>query len=520
MQCMQRETKKGQHKLFDNQSIQHQQLEQNSILKKENIDPNLENTIEIFKSIYSIPLNSDIKIRNILIGGLNKKASIIYISTISDSKIIENHVIEALLSNNDETKDIENIISAQSIKTFEKIEDVLSEINKGNAAVLVDSYSEAYLIGTSNFQGRAIEKTENEVILKGPKEAFNEKGSTNISLIRKKIKSENLVVEVIPVSQTSNNELYIVYMKDLVNNELLNTIKEKVNSLEVDSIQNLSLMEQYIEDRKTSIFPTILYTERPDRAASFIEDGFIVLLMENSPSSLVLPATFWSFFHTSEDYYLRFLYGNFIRILRLLALLITLFISATYTAITNYHVEMLPTDLLLAISATREIVPFPTVVEILLMEIAFELIREAGLRVPSPIGPTIGIVGALILGQAAVQANIVSPLVVIIVALGGLSSFAIGDISMNFAIRLIRFLFILSAALFGFYGMTAMFSVLLLYMVSLKTFGVPYMAPMSPKYISSKDTIYRKMVQNQLFRPGYLKPKDMKKKREINDGQS
>lgn len=181
---------------------------------------------------------------------------------------------------------------------------------------------------------------------------------------------------------------------------------------------------------------------------------------------------------------------------------------------------MLPTDLLLAISATREIVPFPTVVEILLMEIAFELIREAGLRVPSPIGPTIGIVGALILGQAAVQANIVSPVVVIIVALGGLSSFTIGDISMNFAIRLIRFLFILSAALFGFYGMTAMFSVLLLYMVSLKTFGVPYMAPMSPKYISSKDTIYRKMVQNQLFRPGYLKPKDMKKKREINDGQS
>ncbi|WP_346234855.1 spore germination protein [Lysinibacillus telephonicus] len=312
--------------MFDNQSKQHQQLEQNSLLKKKSIDPNLESTIEILKTIYSIPLNSDIKIRNILIGGLNKKASIIYISTISDSKIIEKQVIEPLLSNNDDSKDIENIVSAQSIKTFEKIEDVLSEINKGNEALLVDGYSEAFLIGSSNFQGRAIEKTENEVVLKGPKEAFNEKGSTNISLIRKKIKSENLVVEVITVSQTSKNELYIVYKKDLVNNELLNTIKEKVNSIEVDSIQNLSLMEQYIEERKNSIFPTILYTERPDRAASFIEDGFIVLLMENSPSSLVLPATFWSFFHTSEDYYLRFLYGNFIRILRLLALLITLFI--------------------------------------------------------------------------------------------------------------------------------------------------------------------------------------------------
>lgn len=512
---------KQQDKQQDNQQQQPGQssTEQNP-LKNKKIDPSLENTIEALKFLYTMPSNSDVKIRNILIGGLNKNASILYISSISDSKIIENQVIEALLTNNDDSKLIEDIVYAQSVKTVEKFEDVLSEVNSGNAALLVDSYQKAYIIGSSNFQGRAIEKTENEVSLKGPKESFNEKGSTNISLIRKKIKNENLIVEVTPVSKRLKNEVYIVYMKDLADDQLLNSIKEKLSSLNVDSIQNLSLLEQYLEEHSKSIFPTILYTERPDRAASFIEDGFIVLLMENSPSSLVLPATFWSFFHTTEDYYLKFIYGNFIRSLRLFALFITVFISATYISITNYHVEMIPTDLLLAISATTEVVPFPAIVEILLMEIAFELIREAGLRVPSPIGPTIGIVGALILGQAAVQANIVSPLVVIVVALGGLSSFAVGDISMNFAIRLTRFIFIFSAAFFGFYGMTAVFTVLILYLVSVKSFGVPYLAPMAPTFVSSKDTVYRKMIPNQLFRPGYIKPKDMKKKQAMKNEQS
>lgn len=172
---------------------------------------------------------------------------------------------------------------------------------------------------------------------------------------------------------------------------------------------------------------------------------------------------------------------------------------------------MIPPDLLLAIAATREKVPFPAIIEIIMMEIAFELIREAGLRVPNPIGPTIGIVGALILGQAAVQANIVSPIVVIVVALGGLSSFAIGDISMNFAIRISKFLLIISAGFLGIFGMTAFFSLGLIYLVSIKSFGIPYLSPLTPKYISSDDTIFRRVLQNEVFRPGYVKPKELEK---------
>ena len=226
---------------------------------------------------------------------------------------------------------------------------------------------------------------------------------------------------------------------------------------------------------------------------------------------LVLPATFWTLFHSPEDQYLRAPYGNFIRFLRVIALLIAVFTSSFYMAITNFHVGMIPPDLLMAVAGTRERVPFPSVIEVLMMEIAFELIREAGLRVPSPIGPTIGIVGALILGQAAVQANIISPIVIIVIASSGLSSFIVSDVSMNFAIRMIRFLFIISAAFIGMYGVTAVFIAGLFYLVTLTSYGTPYFAPMTPFFTSSDDLIIRHIKIKERFRPGYLKPKDMVK---------
>lgn len=496
-------------KLYDQQSSQ-DAIE----LKKQVISSSLVKTTNTFKSIYSYPDNKDIKFRDLTIGGTNKKACMLYINTIVDTKVLEEQAISPLLLNQDSSNKIEEIISIQSMSTNQKIQDILVEVNKGNVALFVDGLEQAYIISASNFQGRGIEKAENEISLIGSKEAFNEKVMTNISLIRKKIKNENLVFESTTISKRSKNDLFIVYVKDLVSEDLLKSVKDRVDSIEVDSVQNLALLEQHIEEKKFSIFPTILNTERPDRAATFLEDGYIILLMDNSPASLILPATFWSFFHTAEDRYLRFFYGNFTRLLRLIAIFIAIFTSAIYVAVTTFHAEMVPPDLLLAIAATREKVPLSALLEVLALELAFELIREAGLRVPSTIGPTIGIVGALILGQAAVQANIVSPIVVIVVALGGLSSFAVGNISLNFAVRLCRFIFILAAGLFGIYGVTAAFVLGMFYMVSVKSFGVPYLSPLTPKYLSSGDTIFRRLIKSELFRPGYLKPRDMKKKRE------
>ncbi|GAA0315391.1 spore germination protein [Bacillus carboniphilus] len=488
------------------------QTDQDIDLKDKRIQKNYEANLTVLKQIYNVPTNVDVKFRDIHLKGSNKKACLIFIASITDTKTIEMHVLHPLLTHSFQDTKVDEIISAQNIQSVNTIRDILTDLNKGNAVLLIEGENTGYTVECSNVQSRSVDKAEDEVILKGPKEAFNEKAVTNISLIRKKIKNESLMVESAIVSKRSNNEVFLLYVKDLANEQLVSRVKKRLKHIDSDAIQNLGLLEQNIEDRKKSLFPTLLYTERPDRAASFLEDGYIVLLMDNSPASLIMPATFWSFFHNPEEHYLRFPYGNFTRLLRILAVFITLFTSATYVAITNFHSEMVPADLLLAIASTREKVPFPVLIEILIMELAFELIREAGLRVPSPIGPTIGIVGALILGQAAVEANIISPIIIIVVALGGLSSFAVSDISLNYTVRIARFLFIIGAGLLGIFGMTAVFVLGLIYMTSLESFGVPYLAPMTPRYTSSDDTIFRRLLQNERYRPGYVQPDDIKKR--------
>lgn len=482
-------------------------------LKKQDISTQYEQNLEIFKSIFSVPLNSDVKVREFTIPALNRRAFIIFVSTMVDLEHIKETIMEKLLGNDQRSTKIQDIVSFPMAKTATNIGEITELIAGGVTALFVEGDSECYLFETTKLHGRSIEKSDNEVIVKGAKEAFNENLIDNVALIRKKIKNENLIVESQNITKRSKNSAFLVYEKDLVNDELLQMIKDKLAALNTDKILDLSMLEQYLEERPRSLFPTILYTERPDRAASFIEEGHIVLLMSNSPSCLVLPTTFWAMMHSPEDHYLRTPYGNFIRLLRFFALFVAIFSSPFYIAITNYHVGMIPPDLLMAIAGSRERVPFPSIVEILMMEIGFELIREAGLRVPSPIGPTIGIVGALILGQAAVQANIISPIVIIVIALSGLSSFIIIDGSMNFAIRLTRFLFVFSAGFFGIYGVMALFTIGLFYLVSLKSFGVPYFAPMTPHFTSSKDLLVRQIPLKEKFRPGYVKPKDMVKQR-------
>lgn len=481
-------------------------------LKKQEISVHYEENLATFKTLYSVPNNIDVKVREFIVRSTNRRAFIIFISSIVDKREIQEGITEKLISIDIPDKQIPDLCTGVVFNTETNIEKILESINGGNTALIVDGDEQCYLFETANIQGRAIGKPDTEVIVKGPKESFNEKIITNIALIRKKLKNENLIVETMLIAKRSKNNVYLVYQKDLVNEELLQTVKDKLHSLDVESIMDLSTLEQYLEERPRSLYPTILYSERPDRAASFIQEGHVILLMENSPSSLILPATFWALIHSPEDHYLRTPYGNFTRLLRFVAMFIAMFTSSFYIAITNFHIGMLPPDLLMAIAGTRERVPFPSLFEILMMEVAFELIREAGLRVPSPIGPTIGIVGALILGQAAVQANIISPIVIIVIALSGLSSFIISDTSMNFAIRITRFLFIFSAGFIGIYGASALFIIGLFYLTSLKSFGTPYFAPMTPRFFSSKDMIIRHVPMKERLRPGYLKPKDMVKK--------
>ena len=407
----------------------------------------LKQDINHIKQLYSFPTNIDFMIREFTIHMMGKKAVLFYIPSLTDTKLVDEEIIKPLMLTDKVIQDVPSSICISAVTEEKEVDKAIEDLNRGNTLILVEGQTQAYIIKTAMEAGRNVEKPQNETTLLGPKESFIEKADVNISLIRKKIHSEDFMVEKMTIGARSNNEVYVIYNKELASVEVLREVKARIGAIKKDAVQNVSLLVQYIEDRKRSLVPTILQTERPDRAASFIEDGYIVVVMNNSPSALVTPATFWSFYHTGDDHYLRFIYGNFTRFLRILAMFITLFTPSIYIAITNYHIEMLPTDLLLAIAGAREMVPLPAILELLLLELAFELIREAGIRVPTPIGPTIGIVGALILGQAGVEANVVSPIVVIVVALTGLSSYAISDVNLGYTIRITRFAFLLAAGI-------------------------------------------------------------------------
>lgn len=294
------------------------------------------------------------------------------------------------------------------------------------------------------------------------------------------VNNENLIIENIEVGNLSNTKCAVCYMKNIANNELVSEVKYRLNNIDVDYLISSGQLEQLIEDNGKYSLPQLIATERPDKATNYLLEGRVVVIVNGSPYSLIAPGTLMDFISSPEDLNIKYQFSNLLKIIRIIGLVITLLLPGLYIAITNFHQELIPTELLFAIVASRESVPFPVIFEIFLMEFSFELIREAGLRVPTPLGPTIGIVGALILGQAAVEANIVSPILIIIVAITAISSFAIPDYSLSFHCRLLRFAYIILGYLLGFLGICFGLFIHFLVMCSLKSFGYPYLQPYIP----------------------------------------
>lgn len=467
--------------------------------------------IDLLKHCFSYGKNNDFSMRVFQAKYNQKDVLLCYYASLVNSDKIEQTIIRPLLEQSGSS--LYHVIIPESVKVTSNLNEIQDHMTSGKAIMLMEDDPIAYSIDVSNFEHRGISQSENESVVRGPKEAFTESLRVNISLVRKRVRNHNLMTEVKKVGDRSTQDVQLLYIDNLVNDKLLEEVKEKLDAIKVGNVQNLELLEQYIEDRPYSIFPSIYYTERPDNAAIYLERGHIILLMESSAACLIVPITFWSFIHNPEDRYMRVIFGNFTRGVRFLALFLTTMISAIYVALANFHSQMIPPDLLLAITVTRERVPFPLILEVLIMEVAFELIREAGIRIPNPLGPTIGIVGALILGQAAVEANIISPIIVIVSALSGLTSFAISDPSFNYTVRITRFIFILSAGFFGMYSLVMAFTIWFMYAVSLKSFGIPYFAPLAPTYLSNQDTYFRKAMRKEKWRPGYLLPKDLQSAR-------
>lgn len=489
-----------------------------------NIDENL-NTM---KSIYNALINSDIVIREFACHVAKRKyrSFIIYFDGMTDSQIINDFLLEPLMQINYNTSFNKNmpldryilnsLMPQNNVKTVSSFSEVASAINSGNCILFVDTLNIAFNIDAKKFEKRSIQTPENETVIQGPHEAFIENIRTNTSLIRRIVNNENLIIENTNVGTLSKTNCSICYMQNIANCDLVAEVKYRLNNLDVDSVESSGQLEQLIEENPSYGIPQIIATERPDKCAKSLYQGRVVVLLNGNPYALIMPAVAMDFLSSPEDTNLKSNFANFLRFLRIIAAAITLLLPGIYIAITDFHQELLPTELLFSILASRENVPFPIIVELLIMEISFELIREAGIRIPSPLGSTIGIVGGLIIGESAVAADIVSPILVIVVAITGIASFAIPDFAFGFHLRIFRFIFIFLGAFFGFLGIGVGIFAYVSILCSIKSFGVPFTAPFSPATVENNMAYVVPPTWKQENRNSFLSPQQIKRQNKIS----
>ena len=372
------------------------------------------------------------------------------------------------------------LIPHNSISKESNFEDIIPKVNGGFCALFVDTIETAFCIETKGFKGRSVSEPITENVVRGPQEAFVESLRTNTSLLRKIINNEKLIIEEVEVGKISKTKVAICYLDNIANDDLVAEAKYRVNNLNVDYLLSSGQLDQLIKDNPSNSFPQCIATERPDRVSTYLLNGRIAIIVNGTPFVLVVPAIFIDFLSSGEDRNLNYHFSNFLKFIRSIALFFAMFLPGLYVAITNYHQELIPSELLFAIANAREAIPFPVIFEIIIMEISFELIREAGIRVSSSFSTTIGIIGALILGEAAVSASIVSPILIIVVAFTGICGFAIPDFSFTTSIRIYRFVYIILGFLAGFLGIAFGFFIHFIILTSLSSFGVPYFAPYIP----------------------------------------
>lgn len=526
--------------LHDKSNTDNMKSSSNNNQEPKNIFTNLNDNIKYLETKYNILINSDIILRNFTLNARGKQynAFLLYIEGMVDSTIINDFILQPLMRNNQSrilSESISNNVTIRKVrksnlvdyiynclmpqnnvsKTIE-FEEIISGVNSGNCALFVDTINTCFNLDTKGFKQRNVEAPTNEVIIQGPNESFVENIRTNTSLLRRIVNNENLIIENIEVGKISKTKCGVCYLNNIANNELVAEVKYRLNNLSIDSLLSTGQLEQLIEDTSQYGIPQMLSTERPDKCTKYLLQGRVVVLVNGNPYALIMPATLVDFLTSPEDTNQKILFANFLKAIRIISAFLTLLLPGIYVSVTSFHQEILPTELLFSILASRENVPFPIIFELLIMEISFELIREAGLRVPSPIGSTIGIVGALILGDAAVNANIVSPILIIIVAITGISSFAIPDFSFGFHLRIFRFFFTILGAMAGFLGIGLGLFVYISILCNLRSFGVPYTVPFAPTTDSKQNAYFVPPIWKQEYRATYISPKKEKAQEKIS----
>lgn len=394
-------------------------------------------------------------------------------------------------------------------RVIARLDEARNAIPDGALVILLDGFVQGLVLEVQKWPKRQPTEPSGEAVIRGPHLGFVEDLSTNCALIRNRLRHADLRIEQLAIGRRSRTAVALVYIHGLTSPQLVAEARRRLSFIDTDVITDISLVEGFIQDAPYSVFPTLQSTERPDRLEFFLMEGRLAVLADGSPRALVAPSVFWDLFQSPEDAYHRFPYPSFMRALRLVAGLLSLFMPSLYVAIVTFHPEMIPTDLAMAIAASRAPLPLPAVAEAFLMELAMEMVREAGIRLPSPIGQTIGIVGAVVLGQAAVAARIVSPLMVIVVASTAIASFVVPSFNIVVGIRLLRFPLLLFSSTLGLYGLMVGFVAIVLHQVGLSSFGVPYMTPLAPQYASSaRETILHTPSWRGSLRPRWLHPQE------------
>lgn len=489
---------------------------------KNQIPIDINDNLSLIKKEFGLPENRDIIIREFNIA-CKIRAFIVYLDGMVDRIFICDFVLRQLMNTQSFTSYFENqegaelseyitnnVISANEIIKHKDINAIIMQILSGNTALFIDGSEYCLTISSIGYEKRSVGKPITENVIMGSQEGFTENLRTNLTLVRKIVKSKDLTTEIMPVGEANNGLCGIMYMKSIANTDVVDEVKRRVGDIKTAFVSGNGMVGQFIEDNAYVLLPQILTTERPDRVASFLVEGMVAVISEGTPFAEIVPITFYHLLQTPEEVSLRWQYGTFLRFVRILGIAITVFLPALYVGVIMFHQEMIPTELLMSIARSKEEVPFPTLAEILLLEMSFELIREGGIRVPGVIGQTLGIIGALILGQAAVAAKLVSPILIIIVAVTGLGSFAVPNYKLGLALRITRFAFIFFAAILGFYGIAVAFFLSTIFACSMKSFGVPYFSPVAPKSRASSDLIIRQPIFKQKSRPDFLNVKNRK----------
>lgn len=393
-----------------------------------------------------------------------------------------------------------------SVATGRHFKDVVTAVLDGKAALLVDGYAQCLTFGVKGGQRRNIEEPPSEVVVRGPREGFNEDLSTSVSLLRARIRTPRLKTVQWRIGAQTRTRVVLLYLEGVANPDVISEVKRRLEDIKIDGVLESGYIESFLEDQPFSPFPQMLYSERPDTVAAMLLEGRIAIVTDGTPFVLVAPVTFWQFFKTSEDYYERFLIGSFLRTLRMAFGLVALFLPALYVAVITFHQDMLPTSLMLSIASAREAIPFPALVEAAMMELSFEGLREAGVRLPKTVGQAVSILGALVIGQAAVEAGIVSAPMVIIVSLTGIASFTIPHFNGAISLRLLRFPMMLLAGMFGMVGISLGALWIGIHLCSLRSFGMPYLTGVAPFDASdAKDLMVRAPWWAMIRRPSGLK---------------